>query len=69
MESILRAAWYIFGPAVLKWTVEELRNWGAVNLGAGSVAPIDRACSGARATANLDPDDGCYYWDFPEQEQ
>lgn len=72
MGEVISAAWRIFGPVVLTWTVKQLNDWWesegrqvaqASTLGCGCppVCPIPGN--------ELDPDSGVYFWDLPEQEQ
>lgn len=75
MTEVLAAAWRIFGPVVLTWSVEQLRQWWlgqggdprALEPGAGRCG-CD-ACSKSREGMQLDPDEGCFYWELPYSQQ
>lgn len=75
MEEIIAAAWRVFGPAVLGWTVKQLRDWWEGQgqsfppVASSQLADPCRVHYCGRPGANLDPDDGVFYWDLPEQEQ
>lgn len=75
MEAAFRAAWLIFGPVVASWTVAQLRAWAGRELGMGAAdfgqaGHYNEQCGPAmRRALNADPDDGCYYWEYPNEEQ
>jgi hypothetical protein len=78
MGEIVAAAWRVFGPAVFSWTVQQLEDWwlsqggspGPLSVGQDCrVEEMRRACSSARLAAELDPDQGVFYWDLPYKEQ
>jgi hypothetical protein len=73
VEAAFRAAWLIFGPVVATWTVQQLREWASSQLGLVDANPmfehLARPCDLKLSGLDLDPDDGCFYWELPTREQ
>lgn len=71
MGDIIVAAWRVFGPIVLTWTVKQLVEWASTPAGAHELANYKSSCRDTECIAGseLDPDDGCFYWDLPTREQ
>jgi hypothetical protein len=55
--------------AVMNWLAEKMRGGAITATPEGAGRCSCRDCSAARLGLELDPDDGCYYWELPDREQ